>query len=53
MNMENLIIAAVIAAVIGGIVIYLIKAHKRGEKCVGCPYAKKCGNGSCHCLPKD
>ena len=44
--MENVLIILLVAAIIAGIVIYLIRARKRGEKCIGCPYAKQCG-GKC------
>ena len=40
--MINFIIVAIIVGIASGIVWYLWKAKKRGEKCVGCPYAKKC-----------
>lgn len=42
----NIIAIAVILLIVGGAVFYLIRAKKRGEKCVGCPYAKQCG-GNC------
>lgn len=44
--MENFIIIAVIVIIVGTIVFYLVRAKKNGVKCVGCPYAKQCGN---HC----
>jgi len=44
--MENIIIIAILAGIIGSIVFYLYRAKKRGEKCIGCPYAKQCG-GKC------
>ena len=44
--MENIIIIGILAAIAGGIVWYLLRARKRGEKCVGCPYSKQCGG---HC----
>ncbi len=44
--MENVIIVLVLLAIVAGIVWYLCRAKKRGEKCIGCPYAKQCG-GSC------
>ena len=44
--MEDLIVILLLAALAGGIVWYLIRAKNRGDKCVGCPYAKKCG-GKC------
>lgn len=48
--MENLIIIAILLVIIGGVIAYLVRAKKRGETCVGCPYAKLeggCG-GSCN-----
>ena len=48
--MENVIVVLILVAVTAGIIWYLVRAKKRGEKCVGCPYAKQCGskcNGSC------
>ncbi|MBQ9134199.1 MAG: FeoB-associated Cys-rich membrane protein [Clostridia bacterium] len=44
--MENFIIVAILLCIVGGIVFYLYKAKKRGETCIGCPYAKQCG-GKC------
>lgn len=44
--MENWIIALILAAVVAAIVVYLVRAKKRGEKCIGCPYGKQCG-GDC------
>ena len=48
--MENAIVVILLAAIVGGIVWYLIKSKKRGKTCTGCPYAKQCGgkcNGGC------
>ncbi len=47
--MENLIIAAILLCIIGGIVFYLYRAKKRGETCIGCPYARKCGSKCSGC----
>ncbi len=44
--MENVIIIVILAAIIGGIIYYLYKCKKRGDTCIGCPYAKQCG-GKC------
>ena len=44
--MENVIIVVILVAVIGSVVFYLIKSKKRGDRCIGCPYAKQCG-GKC------
>lgn len=43
--MENLIVIGVLAVITAGIVVYLLRAKKRGQKCVGCPYAKGCSGG--------
>lgn len=50
--MENFIVVAVLAVIIGCAVIYIYKAKKRGESCIGCPYAKQCG-GKCGCGKND
>ena len=44
--MTDIIIVAVIILVVGAASLYLYRAKKRGQKCVGCPYCKECG-GSC------
>lgn len=44
--LENIIIIAILVIIIGSIVLYLYKAKKRGQHCIGCPYAKQCG-GKC------
>jgi len=45
--MENFIIIAVLVVVLGAALGYVIKAKKRGEKCIGCPHSKTCN--SCNC----
>ncbi len=45
--MENIIIGAILVTIIGAIVFYLVRAKRRGQKCIGCPYAKQCG-GKCN-----
>ncbi len=44
--MTDIIIIVILAALIGGIVYYLYRCKKRGDACIGCPYAKQCG-GRC------
>ena len=46
--MENVVIILVLAAIVGGIVWYLLRAKKSGNKCIGCPHGKSCGN-KCSC----
>ena len=45
--MTDFIIIFILLGIIGGIIAYLYKAKKRGQTCIGCPYAKQCG-GHCH-----
>ena len=45
--MENVIVVLILLAIVAGIVLYLFRAKKRGETCIGCPYAKQCG-GKCN-----
>ncbi len=46
MGIEDIILIVVLVAIIGGAVAYIVKAKKKGVKCIGCPAAKTCG-GKC------
>lgn len=48
--MENVIVVLILLAIATGIILYLVRSKKRGDACVGCPYAKQCksaGNHNC------
>lgn len=48
--MENIIVILILLSIVVGIISYIVRAKKRGQTCIGCPYAKQCGkkcNGSC------
>ena len=47
MTFESILAIVLIALIVGGALTYVILAKRRGQKCIGCPYAKSCG-GSCH-----
>lgn len=50
--MENIIAIIVILAIVVFAAQYIIRAKKRGQKCIGCPHSGHCGknNGSsCSC----
>lgn len=53
--MENVIVIAILVAILGAAVRYVYKAKKRGQKCIGCPDGGNCsGNcsgcaGNCSC----
>lgn len=44
--MEDVVVILILAAILAAILWYLIRRKKRGETCIGCPYAKQCG-GKC------
>ena len=46
MSIVDYIAIAAIVLTLSAAVFYIIRAKKRGEKCVGCPYARECG-GKC------
>ena len=46
----DIIVIAVIGLIVGGAVAYIIRAKKRGQKCIGCPYANSCNaKNKCAC----
>ncbi|MBR6551955.1 MAG: FeoB-associated Cys-rich membrane protein [Clostridia bacterium] len=47
--MENYIIIILLVAVLSAAIGYVVKAKKRGEKCIGCPHSKTCNSGNCQC----
>lgn len=44
--MENFVVGAIVALILGLALFYVIRAKRRGQKCIGCPYANACG-GKC------
>ncbi len=44
--MDTIIVIAVISALVGLASFYIIRAKKRGQKCIGCPNGGKC-SGNC------
>ena len=44
--MANLIVIIILVLVVGAAVLYIVRAKKRGEKCIGCPNAGVC-SGNC------
>lgn len=53
--MDDIIVIAIIAAVLGLVIWYIIRAKKSGKKCIGCPDGGcssckgKCDSTSCSC----
>ncbi len=41
-SMTDIIVAVVLLLIIGSAVAYIIKAKKKGIKCIGCPHSSTC-----------
>ena len=52
MNPVDIIIVAVVVAILGLAGWYVYKARKSGKKCIGCPDAKTCSGNYCNCKTK-
>ena len=48
--LPSIIAGAVIFLVVGGALVYVIKAKKSGKKCIGCPYCDSCKKNGCASL---
>jgi len=50
MTVTDIVVMMVLLLMVGGAITYIVKAKKRGVKCVGCPYAESCAKkagGNC------
>ena len=44
--MQTLVVTLLLALILGGAALYLLRAKKKGRKCIGCPYGGQCGECS-------
>lgn len=42
--MTDIIVIAVVAVIVGLAVFYIVRAKKKGVKCIGCPQGGKCSD---------
>ena len=52
--MTDIIIIGILVLVVGSAVFYIVRAKKKGAKCIGCPAAGNCpsksgGKATCNC----
>jgi len=47
--MTDLIVIAIILAIVISASVYIYRAKKNGASCIGCPHARNCKSGSCNC----
>ena len=45
--LENILIIVVLGAIVGLALGYVIRAKKKGAKCIGCPSGASCGKSGC------
>lgn len=55
MDMADMIVAGIVLVIVGAAVRYLVKAKKKGVKCIGCPSGCDCSNDAhagcgCGCM---
>ena len=46
--MIDIIVISILAVIIVGVSVYMIKQKKKGKKCIGCPYSCECSKKNCH-----
>ena len=39
--------AVAVLIIVGGAIMYILRAKKKGKKCIGCPYSCSCDKRSC------
>lgn len=44
--MADLIVGGILLVIVGAAIVYIVKAKKKGIKCIGCPAAGQCAGGS-------
>lgn len=55
MRIEDIILIVILVAILGGAITYLVRAKKKGVKCIGCPSGSECASkqknasGGCGC----
>ena len=45
---ENVILVVILILIVGGAGLYIYNSKKKGQKCIGCPYAKQCRSHKCN-----
>ena len=48
MTWTDYAVIAAVVLIVASAFIYIIRAKKKGQKCIGCPYSGTCGKSACH-----
>ena len=52
-TLSDIIAITTILLIVGGAVIYIVRAKRRGTKCIGCPHSGECRGGCQGCKGED
>ena len=47
--MTDIIIIALLVLIVGSASLYIYRAKRNGQKCIGCPHSKTCSSKNCGC----
>lgn len=47
--MKDLLILVILAVILTAVIRYIVKAKKKGVKCIGCPEGCSCGKSDSSC----
>lgn len=53
MRPEDVVVIVVLLIVVAAAGIYVYRAKKSGQKCIGCPASKTCNGSCCSCKDED
>lgn len=45
--LRYIIPAVAVLIIVGGAIMYILRAKKKGKKCIGCPYSCSCDKSAC------
>ena len=48
MGLVDYLLIGFMALAVGFAAFYIVRAKKKGQKCIGCPYSKTCGKCNCN-----
>lgn len=48
MGLVDYLLIGLIVLIVGLAAFYVIRAKKKGQKCIGCPYSKTCTKDNCN-----
>ena len=47
MNPIDILVILAVALIVGGAAFYIVRAKKKGKKCIGCPHCDSCNKKGC------